>query len=111
MSEVEATRANAATVYAKVLYWIHTKMSAKQLDECRASASASLKYLSLPVSQLRKDHERCELAVSRQRLGTFRLVPEDFVRRDVEKTGSQGLVLGLLIKSKSVKHQNKKSKK
>ena len=96
-------RFNAAAVYANVLLWINTKMSAKQLDECRTSAFVVLKYLSLPVSQLRKDHERCKVAVSRQRLATFKLVPEDFVHKDVDEKSGRGLLRGMLIKSKKIK--------
>lgn len=93
-------RANAAAVYAKVLYWIITKLSAKQLDECRNSAFAALKYLSLPLSQLRKNHERCKVAVSRQRRSTFKLVPEDFVRKDDDEKSGRGLLRGMFFKSK-----------
>lgn len=96
-------QANAAAVYTKVLYWINNKFSAKQLDECRSSAFAALKYLSLPLSQLRKNHERCQVAVSRQRLATFKLVPEDFVRKDVDEVRRQGLLRGMMPKTKKMK--------
>ncbi|KAF8599064.1 hypothetical protein BDV93DRAFT_511995 [Ceratobasidium sp. AG-I] len=67
MSEVAMARANSALVYAKVLFWINNKLSAKQLDECRTTASAGLKYLSLQLSELHINHKACQLAVRRQR--------------------------------------------
>ncbi|KAF8604234.1 hypothetical protein BDV93DRAFT_522682 [Ceratobasidium sp. AG-I] len=110
MSEADTERFNAAVVYSVVLLWINTKMSGKQLDECRKSASAALKYLSLPVSQLRKNHERCKVAVSRQRLATFKLVPEDFVQKDEDEMSSRGLLQGMLMKSKKMTMKMKSKK-